>query len=390
MNIKVSTFSSYLHESSYFLKENDAFLNEIAKNIGFDIACSELDDYDCDIKLILIASGGSENYFLSNIDKLKEPYYLLTTGKNNSLAASLEILTYLNNNNLKGEILHGNISYIASRIKELARKDNVNNIINLGIIGRPSDWLISSSPNKNKVLDLFGINLVDISLDEVIDNYNNISDYDNSLRGYNLDELNKANNFNKAVNEIISKYKLEGLTIRCFDLLDKIHTTGCLTLANLNSKGVIGTCEGDIMALICMWMARKWFDESSFQANPSRIDVNERIIEVAHCTCPIDMLDSFKYDSHFESGIGVAIKGEFKLDEVTVFRISSDLKHYYVGEGKIVANLDDKRQCRSQIRIKMNDDISVLLKEPCGNHHIIFYGHHKDEIISRLASLGVK
>ena len=86
----------------------------------------------------------------------------------------------------------------------------------------------------------------------------------------------------------------------------------------------------------------------------------------------------------------VAIKGEFKTEDVTVFRLSSDLKRFYVGEGKIVTNLNDPRQCRSQIRIKMDDDISSLLKEPCGNHHIIFYGHHKAKIIKLLNDLGMR
>mgnify|MGYP003301395200 CR=1 FL=1 len=59
-----------------------------------------LDDYDCDLKLIFIESGGSEGLFLDGFKLLKAPYYLLTSGDNNSLAASLEILTYLNVNKL--------------------------------------------------------------------------------------------------------------------------------------------------------------------------------------------------------------------------------------------------------------------------------------------------
>ena len=387
MNIKVSSFASFLHEKDAFKKENDNFIEEISKYLGETIKYSSLDDYDCDIKLILIASGGSENLFLSNIDILKEPFYLLTTGKNNSLAASLEILTYLNNNNLSGEILHGDINYIASRIKDICNKKDICDYPKLGVIGKPSDWLISSIPNRNKLEDLFKAKLVDISLDEVVDVYNKDNEFNNSLNGYDLLELNKSEKFVRAIDIIVNKYNLEGLTIRCFDLLDKINTTGCLSLAKLNERGIIGTCEGDIMALISMYLVKKLFGKSSFQANPSRIDVLNKEIDLAHCTCPIDMLSEYKYDSHFESGIGVAIKGKFGLDDVTVFRLSSDLKHYFIGEGKIVSNLDDPRQCRSQIRIKMNDDLSSLLNSPCGNHHIVFYGHKKDELVKYLDDL---
>jgi len=390
MKIKISTFSSYLHESSVFLKENEDFINSIADNLSTNIEYANLDDYDCDLKLILIASGGSENYFLENINKLKEPYYLLTTGKNNSLAASLEILTYLNNHNLDGEILHGSIDYISLRIKELIKKDNKDLVVNLGIIGKPSDWLISSNLDRKKVLKLFNIKLIDISLDELIALYKQKESFSYNLAGYDKKELDKANNLYFAFCEIRSRYNLAGLTIRCFDLLDTIHTTGCFSLAEMNAKGITGTCEGDISALISMYLIKKWFDQSSFQANPSKIDVDNNVIELAHCTCPFDMISSFKYDSHFESGIGVAIKGEFFEKDVTVFRLSSNLKRFYVGEGKIIANLNDPRQCRSQIRIKMNDDISCLLREPCGNHHIVFYGHHKDEIINNLYKLGMR
>ena len=390
MKIKISTFSSYLHESSVFLKENEDFINDLARLLNTNIEYATLDDYNCDLKLILIASGGSENYFLESINKLKEPYYLLTTGKNNSLAASLEILTYLNNNNLEGEILHGNTTYIANRINQLFDKTNKEYPVKLGVIGKPSDWLISSIPDRVKLLKLFNIKLVDISLDELIALYKQKDGFINDLKCFDLKELNKDNNLYLAFCEIRSRYNLVGLTVRCFDLLDSIHTTGCFSLAELNAKGIIGTCEGDISALISMYLIKKWFGKSSFQANPSKIDVDNKVIELAHCTCPFDMISSFKYDTHFESGIGVAIKGEFFEKDVTIFRLSSDLKRFYVGEGKIVANLNDMRQCRSQIRIKMNDDISVLLREPCGNHHMVFYGHYKDEIIDKLTKMGMR
>ena len=93
--------------------------------------------------------------FLNAFNKLKEPYYLLSTNSNNSLASSLEILTYLNNNNYKGEILHGSIDYISKRIMELVN----SNYDRLGVIGKPSDWLIASIPEYENIKKLYGINL---------------------------------------------------------------------------------------------------------------------------------------------------------------------------------------------------------------------------------------
>ena len=173
---------------------------------------------------------------------------------------------------------------------------------------------------------------------------------------------------------------MAGATIRCFDLLTSLKSTGCLALAKLNEEGIIGTCEGDIMAMLSMYLVKLLTGKSSFQANPSRIDVEHNSIVFAHCTIPLDMIQNYSFDSHFESGIGVAIKGEMKTGNVTVFRLSSDLKHYFVSKGILMNNLKEKNLCRTQINIRLNKDVKELLKHPCGNHHIIVYGDYEKDI----------
>ena len=122
MKIKYSKFKSKIHEANNLSKSSQSFLNKISKTLGSKLIYTDkLDDYNCDLKLIYIESGGSEGYFLANFKKFKPPYILLTSGENNSLAASLEILHYLNLHHLKGEILHGDIQYIVNRIKKLCK-----------------------------------------------------------------------------------------------------------------------------------------------------------------------------------------------------------------------------------------------------------------------------
>lgn len=375
MKIKISLLSSLLHESNSFDEENAKFIKEIEDKLNTSIEVAPIDDYDCDVKLILIASGGSEGLFLNAIDKLQEPYYLLTKGTNNSLAASLEIMTYLNNHKLKGEVFHGDASFIADRIINISKESKSNKkYVRLGVIGKPSDWLISSIPSYEAIKETFNIDLIDIDLNEVIDEY-----HKQEIRtaidpiNFNPSEVTKAEKFINAVREIVKKYQLKGFTIRCFDLLEKIKTTGCLALAKLNAEGIIGTCEGDIMALVCMYLVKNYFNKSSFQANPSSIDIDKKEVIFAHCTVPYDLCTSYKYDTHFESKIGVAVKGELETRQVGVFRISSDLKHYFFHKGVIVENLSKPNLCRTQIKVRFDDDISSLLTNPCGNHHIIFY-----------------
>ena len=398
--IKVSSFHSDLHRQDVLAQRHASFLAGIEGYLGEQIEVAPIEDYDADLKLVFISSGGSEGIFLKHFSQLKPPYYLLTSGTDNSLAASIEIMTFLNIKGYEGEILHGSPEYIAERIRKILagekqpedRKSSDSHFsgpVDLGgsfaVVGKPSDWLIASVPDFNQVKTVFGTELVEVKMEELLELYENEKPIDDIREGL---DFGSSTRLIKAIQKLREKYSLDGLTIRCFDLLDSIHTTGCLSLAQLNNDGFIGTCEGDVMSLLSMAVVRKVAGQSSFQSNPSRIDVNENTMVLAHCTMPYDMAESFGYDTHFESGIGVAVKGELKKAPVTILRLAQDLRTYWCAEGEILDNLNENTLCRTQIEVKLDDLYSVadLLTSPCGNHHIVFYGRHRKEIESFLGT----
>lgn len=258
-----------------------------------------------------------------------------------------------------------------------------------GIIGKPSDWLIASIPNYQAVKKTFGCSLIEIPIKELETLAKKIKTPTKwSIKGsFDKQELAKANAIYQALLLIIKKYRLTGVTTRCFDLLSSLKSTACLALAELNNQKIIATCEGDITAMLSMKIASLIGDGYTFQANPSRIDVKNNKMVIAHCTIPTKMLTQYKLNTHFESGIGVAVQGNLKTSDVTIFRLSSNLKDYFVTEGKIVRNLHENSLCRTQIEIKCKDSLKCLLSKPCGNHHIVFYGRHKKEIIKLMESL---
>ena len=61
-------------------------------------------------------TGGTEGLFKEIFPEMDGPVRILTSGKSNSLAASMEILSYLNMQGRSGEIIHGSVDYIADRI----------------------------------------------------------------------------------------------------------------------------------------------------------------------------------------------------------------------------------------------------------------------------------
>lgn len=122
--INIYPILSPLHDQKYIGEEaRNTLFNTLHELTGYDFKITSIDElFDSDLGIILVLSGGSENYFLEVYDKLKEPFILLTFKHNNSLAASLEILSFLNRNGKKGEILHGDPSTIAKRLKEIVEE----------------------------------------------------------------------------------------------------------------------------------------------------------------------------------------------------------------------------------------------------------------------------
>jgi len=121
--VNIYPIKSILHDEDFIFNERSKLFSSLNKLTSFTFNIVSLKElYNGDLALILVESGGSENEFLKVIDKLKEPFIFLTFNTNNSLAASLEILSYLNRINKKGEILHGDKCFIANRLKALIKE----------------------------------------------------------------------------------------------------------------------------------------------------------------------------------------------------------------------------------------------------------------------------
>lgn len=394
--VAIYTLTSELHDEKAVGAVTKEFLGSL--DIEYVFRGNDYSDYGSyGLSLIYVCTGGTEGIFKKLLPDLQaksiSPFYLLTSGRSNSLAASMEILSYLRQNNMKGEIIHGSAVYITKRIKLLSQVEDARNTLwgsRLGIIGQPSDWLISSSVDENVVRQRFGVELVNIPMKELLEvisetpeplseDYSDIDSIRSSLPG--------ANKIYKALKTLVENYQLQGFTLRCFDLLTAIKNTGCLALAKLNAEGIVAGCEGDVPAMISMMIVRSLLGVSGFQANPSRIDPETGELIFAHCTIPLNMVERFEYDTHFESGIGVGIRGFMKEGPVTVFKVSGDKSRHFIAEGYLTQNLSEPNLCRTQQKIQLTDksQISYFLSNPIGNHHIILPGHYKallEEMVS--------
>ena len=383
MNIAIYTLTSELHDQAAVGTATEEFLGSLG--LEHEFKGSDFADYGThDLDLIYVRTGGTEGIFRDLLPALRarssQPFRLLTSGKSNSLAASMEILSFLRQQGLEGEIIHGPADYIARRAGLLAKVGEARRQlrgVRLGIIGRPSDWLISSGVDHRAVKGHLGIELVDIPMQELLQAIppaQHVTACAESAGRY----LPGANAIYSALRTVTETHRLQGFTLRCFDLLSAVSNTGCLALAKMNAEGYVAGCEGDIPAMLSMMAARALTGHSGFQANPASINPETGEMLFAHCTIPLDMVERYELDTHFESGIGVAIRGYVKEGPVTIFKLSGDLSRRFVAEGELLGCQSKPGLCRTQMLIRLDDkrQTDYFLKEPIGNHHIIIQGRH--------------
>ena len=355
----------------------------------------------------MIATGGVENLFKRlweaiDVEMMCSPHRpksitMIADGRNNSLAASLGILTYLENIGVEGKILHGTNEEIISTLVETWHAASLQGRI--GLFGPPSDWLIASGVDRDYLCQHYGIETIDIDLQRVIDGIKAVPQTEaekvaqsmvnraKAVKEPSDADMMEAAKAYLAIRKICQEEHLDAMTIRCFDIVKTCGTTSCLALALLNDEGIVAGCEGDMQTLLSMFLAKRLCGEVAFMANPSHL--TDKSSMLAHCTIPLTMCDETVVRTHFESGIGVAIQGLLPLTDYTLFKWGGpQLDRYYVTEAKAIETPYSNHFCRTQITLNVNLK-PYLLQHSIGNHHVIIRGRHADEIRRFMQSQGI-
>lgn len=384
------------------------FLNEVKSFL--EKREFEADEYkegeEYDFYVFIVVTGGSEKKFLDIYKKIKPPYLFIANRFNNSLPATLEIIAYLRG---EGKIFLWDKK---NERKDLLRILNVLSIKEkiygkkIGLIGNPSYWLISSTPEFNLVKERFGIKIENYPIEDLIERYKNEEDDPQideilknlkrkaiELKDINENDLRKAIKLYLITKKVALENNFDALTMECFRIIKPLDTTGCLALSLLTSEDIISGCEGDIPSTITMYLMKKISEKPPFMANIASIEREgdkTTDIVIAHCTVPISLVNNFLLTTHFETGKGVGIKGFFNKGVGTLVRIGGEnLDKIFYTRAKLIDNLREDYMCRTQIKLKINSTKDYFLKNPLGNHHIFVLGDYTEElnILSKIFNL---
>ena len=402
---------SSLQNHSFVKREYDGLLNILASD--FDAQFDFLDNLESlpsssKYEDFIISTGGVENIFLDLLKRnlVGTNVTLIADGRFNSLAASMEILTYLNNNNIKAFIAYGSNEEISARLKDLTHIDFVNEQCGsaalslsgdkIAVFGEPSDWLIASNVDRDFLKQKFNIDFVDIPLETLFRRFSLIDDnmveflaadfQAVTSRGETTErDLLDSLKIYLAINQICQENNCTCATVRCFSIIEKLKATGCLALALLNDEGIDAACEGDLQSLLSMILVRRVTGMPSFMANPSAMSKDNHTTTFAHCTVPTTMCRRYGFRSHFESQCGLAVAGEFSPSEVfTIFKWGGEkLDRFFVEEAVSVVAPSNENLCRSQLTLNFYNP-EYMLNNPIGNHHIIVKGAFADKLRTAL------
>lgn len=325
--------------------------------------------------IIFVASGGSEQ----NAVKLTQGFVnitLLCHRESNSYAATIEIAAYLRENGKRVTVID---VFAPDAFKEFVEVQKVHQAIEslsqqkAALIGEVSDWLIISDIEDQIVKDQIGVEMLRLPW-STLDDYRekeSSPDFLTYFPDFDKSQLKDTAKVYSLLDEVIQEESLSAISVECFSLVKRDQVTACLPLAVFNKNNIVAACEGDICSMIGKMIIRDLSGMVPWQANVA--EIKEETVLFAHCTAPLHLLSSFNVTTHFETGVGTAIQGEFRKGEVGVFRINNKFDKYMLLEGSIIDTPRHPFACRTQIEFETTKEQASLLKNASlGNHHLIF------------------
>ena len=347
--------------------------------------------------VVLVATGGTERQILEGLRfDAREPALLVAHPGHNSLPAALEVLARLQQTGVRGAIHYLGGPADVEALRNLASAVHDRSVrraligSRIGLVGEPSDWLVASSPTTETVGAVWGPTVVPIPLEAILAE----PDADIVARGEALardfragaealvepaeSALPAAARVHAMLRRVVEAGRLDAVAVRCFDLVVRKRTTGCLALAQLNDEGVVAGCEGDLSATVAMLWLRHLVGTVSWMANPSRVDLDRGVLSLAHCTVPRTLSGPYRLRSHFESGLGVGVQGTMPTGPVTLVRIGGTrMERLWAVDGYLLHDTDHPDLCRTQVEVELGRDVlRDLLARPLGNHQVLVRGHH--------------
>lgn len=254
------------------------------------------------------------------------------------------------------------------------------------LIGDTEPWVISNADRKETYRERLGVEIEQVSPDEVIARYEATTPdearwlvdwyagHADKMCGATGQDLENACRFGVALIKTLEAHEAQGGAIACFNLIARTGTNACLGVAYLNDcTDRFLACEGDLDSAVTMLLMRGLTSDGLWMANPC-LDAYGRI-NFSHCTslwhvakreCP------FVLRPHHETGVGVSLDVSLPDDlPLTLCRISDECSAMTIHTGHAVPG-ERRPVCHTQMWVDV-DDYEHYLNTALGCHQVFAF-----------------
>jgi len=348
---------------------------------------------ESDPDILFFLTGGTEQSAIKQVSA-GQYYLLIGSQHDNSYASATEVKAYLNDRNIPSLLVDEEESATPALIKDFFTIKQALKRLNgkkLGLIGQVSNWLIASAIHPDLLEAKLGIKLTVIPW-SALPHFSEFKASDPFLDSFpdtTPIDLSETAKVSELLTSTIQKWNLDAITVECFPLVRNDNVTACLPLARFNNEGIPAGCEGDLTAIAGMMLCKELTGTIPWIANINK--VSDEVCMFSHCTIAPGLVSDFSVTTHFETGKGTAIEGDFKGDVITIFRFDNKLSKAFIATANISGRPKSRTACRTQIEVKLTEnEVRLLRQSPLGNHHLIFPGDCKKLLHFACTILGIE
>lgn len=394
------------------LRESLAGLGDIVEVAGVATAPSEVEslvkDADAAGVAVYACTGGTDRILLRAREAYGGPLLLFAHMKYNALASLREAVATIKRRGGRAFVAYGSTGDFVRVLSSFARAAVAASKLRglrLGVVGKPEPWLLNV-PDPSIVEKVIGVKVVAIKWDDLLAEAQNVPAEEalrlvDSLKArfgrveVGDGDIEKAVRLYLAMRRIVERHGLAALAVEARDMLvERLRDWGpYLGVALLSDDGVPADYEADVEAVLTKLVVYLLTGQPSFMANITVVNRGDSTVLFSHCTVPPSMIVEREsvLTTYFETGRSVAIRGKLREGErVTFTRLALEPRPtIMVGTGVIVdGDVGRSDLCRTQIIVRVDGDVDRLVKEPLGNHTIVFYGDHAEALEALAEVLG--
>ncbi len=326
------------------LKEAERRLRELGLD-GVETV-TDPEDVPDDPAVVLVATGGTEDILESMMEECPAllPLYWPSY---NSLAAAVEV-------GLSPVSVEG-----CDAVVEAFRRLVERRVL---VLEGKCRWVRSEEPDELPYLNVATVNVDDLGEVEPA-----IREVKRLLSSAGVDPGSLDEEFLELAGRLHALAERESadvITGDCFGLYEEYGAVPCLYFSARTGY----CCEGDATALLTVLACR----DQPFVANV--VELAEDRVRLAHCACPVELVDDPRPCDHMETGAPHAVRGTVRSGELGLVRFPD------VWRVEAVETEWREDQCRVQAEVVVGEGF-----RPRGNHHCLVRVKEA-EILERLFS----